>query len=125
MNKHISPIGAVNVAGMGLVVYLATVLGQTVYHNYLLNRQIETLGSQISLLQAKHDQLKYSIQYYQTDSFKDREARAKLGLQQPGEGVLILPNSHAAAVLGSTDAVAPVKKQSHVAQWLAFLAGNG
>ena len=120
-----APIDVINVAGIILAVYLAVVLTQTIYHNYMLSRQIETENGQINLLKAQQDQLRYNISYYKTESFKDREARAKLGLQLPGEGVLILPSPHTSgdAKAGVTSEPAPVK--SNIGQWMEFLGGKG
>jgi cell division protein FtsB len=86
----------VNVLGSAAALYLVTVLAQTVHRNYQLGNQIDELKAQISLVQAQKIQLSNTIQYYQTDSFHDRDARSKLGLQLPGENVVIVPHSSAA-----------------------------
>jgi cell division protein FtsB len=122
---RITPIDVLNVAGILIALYLAAVLSQTIYYNYTLNRSIETLRGEISLLQAQQEQFNYNIAYYKTDSFKDREARAKLGLQLPGEAVLILPNPHQSAVPLPVTGVKPVQNKSNFGQWLDFLGGNG
>ena len=122
---RITPIDVLNVAGMFFALYLAAVLSQTIYYNYTLNRHIETLHGEISLLQAQQEQLKYNISYYKTDSFKDREARAKLGLQLPGEAVLILPSPHQSGVPSPINGIKPVQNKSNFGQWLDFLGGNG
>lgn len=122
---RITPIDVLNVAGILIALYLAAVLSQTIYYNYTLNRHIETLRGEISLLQAQQEQLNYNISYYKTDSFKDREARAKLGLQLPGEGVLILPSPHQSGTASPTNGINPVQHRSNFGQWLDFLGGNG
>lgn len=122
---RITPIDVLNVVGIMIAVYLAAVLSQTIYYNYTLNRHIETLRGEISLLEAQQEQLNYNISYYKTDSFKDREARAKLGLQLPGEGVLILPNPHQSGAASPTNGTNPVQHRSNFGQWLDFLGGNG
>ena len=124
-SPRFTPIDILNGAGILVAIYLAAVLSQTIYYNYTLNRHIETLRGEISLLQARQEQLKYNISYYKTDSFKDREARAKLGLQLPGEGVLILPNPKQSNIAGPSTASGPVKIKSNFGQWMDFLAGSG
>lgn len=115
-----------NLAGAVVVGYLVVVLAETVHHNYQLDSQIDELNAQINLLQAQKQELAYQIQYYQTGSFQDREARSKLGLQAPGESVVIIPHP-------TTDpspapaATAPAKtavKKSHFELWLDFLSGR-
>ena len=113
-----------NGAGTLIIVYLVVVLAQTVKRNYDLNLQLTTLKSQISLVNDQKAELAYNLQYYATDSFKEREARAKLGLQLPGESVIILPHvsptpTPAAAVQGGA------KAKSNLRQWLDFLTGSG
>ncbi len=122
---RVTPIDIFNLVGIIIAIYLAAVLSQTIYHNYVLNRQIETLRGEISLLKAQQEQLKYNISYYKTDSFKDREARAKLGLQLPGEDVLILPSPHQSGVRSPSSLAKPAAATSNFGQWLDFLGGKG
>jgi cell division protein FtsB len=114
---------ALNFIGTVIVLYLVVVLIQTVQRNYTLGKQIDALNAQIALLQSQKDQLAYSIQYYNTDSFRDREARSKLGLQLPGESVVIIPKASPtpAPVASGTEASS---KRSNFSQWLAFLGGK-
>jgi cell division protein FtsB len=113
----------INVLGFVVIVSLLVSLGQTVHRNYQLGRQINDLKGETSLLQEEKDQLSYNIQFYKTDSYRDREARAKLGLQLPGENVIIIPSS------APTPGPAPVKDQagtrrSDMQQWFDFLQGR-
>jgi len=111
-----------NLAGAAIIIYLLVVLGQTIKHNYDLSRQIDRARQETALAADQRDALRYSIQYYQTDSFRDREARAKLGLQLPGENVVVLPPSSSAQTAPApvTAAAAP---RSNFQQWLDFLTG--
>jgi cell division protein FtsL len=117
-----SIIGLFNLLGAALIVYLAVVLSQTVSHNYEMSRQIDALQQQITRLQDQRDELAYNIEYYKTDSYKERVARSKLGLQAPGEEVVVLPKTAAVAVATKTRPAPPPK--SNFAQWLDFLAGT-
>jgi hypothetical protein len=95
-----------------------------------LGRQVNRLKTQISLLQDQKTALDASTKYYQTDSFRDRQARSQLGLQSPGENVVIIPGSQSSPsdssgaasgdsnVLGDSHAPAP---KSNFAQWMDFL----
>ncbi|HVQ43979.1 MAG TPA: septum formation initiator family protein [Candidatus Saccharimonadia bacterium] len=112
-----------NLIGVLVILYLVVVLVQTVQHNYRLGRQIDQLNAQISLLQSQKDELAYRIQYYNTDAFRDREARAKLGLQAPGENVVIIPRSSPAPAAAAGSAKAAPKK-SNLQQWFDFLSGR-
>ncbi len=114
---------ALNFGGAVVIIYLLIVLGQTVKHNYDLGQQVDQLRTQITLLQDQKDQLAYSIAYYNTDSFRDREARSKLGLQLPGENVVIIPRTSPTPSATTPTSKTPVKR-SNLQQWLTFLGGR-
>ena len=102
-----------------LGVYLAFSLFGTIRRNYELQREIAQIELDNKALEQSNLELTYQIAYYQTDLYKDKAARAKLGLQAPGESVLILPKTETAAV---NDA-AKKAKRSNFAQWIDFLRG--
>lgn len=114
----------VNVVGVLVIAYLVVALGQTVKRNYDLGRQISDLKQQMVLLQDQKDALAYNIQYYKTDSFQDRQARAKLGLQLPGENVIIIPHATPAATPSPSDEAAKPANKSNFRQWLDFIGGR-
>lgn len=105
---------------LAVAAYLTVVLVQTIHRNYQLRQQVVSLQGQIDQLQSQKDDLAYKVQYYQTDSYKEKEARAKLGLQAPGEGVIILPPPPAASTSGQSK---PAAKKSNWQQWKEFLFG--
>lgn len=120
---RLSGTDALNVVGVLIIIYLVVTLGETVKKNYDLNQQISSLQSQISLLNSQKEELAYDIQYYGTDTFKQREARSKLGLQAPGESVLVLPSPHVSSTPATTTTKASTNK-SNWRQWLDFLTGH-
>lgn len=115
--------GILNIIGLSIAVYLVTILVGVVKHNNDLRGQISSLELQIATLQTQQAELNYKIHYYQTDSFKEKQARANLGLQKPGEGVVILPNTTKAST--ETVAKAATSKTSNIKQWFNFLFGKG
>ena len=123
---RLSGSSVVNLIGVVAVVYLVVMLGQTIKRNYDLNKQIIALNQQVSLLHAKKDQMTYDIQYYKTNSFRERQARAQLGLQLPGENVIIIPQKSPAAtqVLGDQTSKPVTHPRSNFQQWLDFMGGK-
>ena len=117
-----TPTTVLNGAGIVIAVYLFVVLGQTINHNYQLSRQVNQLNAQVDLLQAQKTQLADSLQYYNSPAFRDREARSKLGLQLPGENVIIIPHENASPAVTPTPQ--PVARRSNLQQWIDFLAGR-
>jgi cell division protein FtsB len=121
---HATIANLVNLIGGLVVVYLVVLLGQTIKRNFDLGNQISRLQVQAKQLQAQTDELSNRIQYYQTNSFREREARAKLGLQLPGESVIIIPQtttSPSSLPGGNQRTKHPA---SHFSQWLNFLLGR-
>jgi len=115
----------VNVVGLAIIIYLLVLLAETVKHNYDLGRQIDDLNAQTTLLEEQKDALAYSIQYYKTDSFREREARSKLGLQMPGENVVIIPHASSTPEPSPAEATAKTASpKSNFQQWLDFLSGK-
>ena len=102
-----------------LGVYLAFALFGTIRRNYELQREIAKIELDNKALEQSNLELTYQIAYYQTDLYKDKAARAKLGLQAAGESVLILPKTETVAVADA----AKKAKRSNFAQWIDFLRG--
>ena len=103
--------------GVLVVIYLVTSLFQTIRKNYELNQQIGALEEETELLRIEEEELRYRIEYYKTEAFKEKEARAKLGLQLPGEEVIILPPAD-----DGNKAKPPVRK-TNWQLWREFLFG--
>jgi len=72
--------------------YMVFATGQTLWQNYEVNREITKLKVEIVQLQQQGEDLKHLIAYRGTESFKEREARRKLGYKKPGEQVLAITN---------------------------------
>lgn len=114
--------------GLVIIAYGAFSTLSIMGRNYKLQQQVDTLQSQIELLELQNQQLEYQIAYYSTDAFVEKEARDKLDLQAPGEHVVIFPNKipgRAEVKLSPTQAEAAqpfVKRsQTNFQHWLYFL----
>jgi cell division protein FtsB len=71
--------------------YLVFIFSKTVWKNYNINQQIFTLQKETDVLQQENLQLKNLVVYYQSDSYKEREARLLLNYKAPGEKVVAFP----------------------------------
>ena len=111
-----------NAIGIAIAVYLCVLLAGTVKKNYDLSQQINTMTQQIQQLQSQKSQLAFEVQYYQTDSYRQKQAKANLGLVVPGESEIILPTPSATPA-PTTDT--SKSKQSNQQQWLNFIMGKG
>jgi cell division protein FtsB len=62
-----------------------------VYKNYNINRQMETLKTDIEQLKLDNLDQESKILYYSTDTYQEKLLREKLGYQKEGERVYALP----------------------------------
>lgn len=76
-----------------LVGYTFFILGKMVYQNYKINQQIKSLEKEVLKIEKENQHLSDLISFFQTETFKEREVREKLGLVKPGEKVLVFPES--------------------------------
>lgn len=73
------------------IIYLFFVVGKSIWTNYNSNKDIEAEEEKVAVLEDEILGMRNEINYFQTQSFKEKEAREKLGYKAPGEKVLSLP----------------------------------
>lgn len=111
--------------GLAVVVAIFISLVNEGGKSYRLHNQADQIQGEINQLKADSEELTYRIAYYNTDSYKERLAREKLGLQLPGESVVIVRGSHPDTKPASLQAVtAAAEPKSNFQAWLEFLFGN-
>ena len=110
-----------------LTLYIFFILGQAVVTNWKLKKQIDQIKTDNANLLIKNHNLENLILYYQSDSFKELEARDKLGLKLPDEKVVMVPvQKYQNGAPQPTDetvaaSIAGVKiKSTHLANWQAW-----
>lgn len=86
-----SQILVVIAAAVFMHMVVATI--EAVWQNYRINQDVAKLKGEIAQLRDDQLELQNLIAYLNTESFKEREARRKLGYRKPGEQVIALPNS--------------------------------
>jgi cell division protein FtsB len=89
----------VEVRNIGLYIFGVIVLAiawsgaKTVQNNYELQKQINTLRQQDTVLSLQNENTGLQNQFYKTNEYLDLSARQELGLAAPGEQVLLVPRS--------------------------------
>lgn len=73
------------------IIYLFVIVGRSIWSNYNSNKLLDIQEEELIAMQDEVQAMKYRISYYQTASFKEKEAREKLGYKAPGERVIALP----------------------------------
>ena len=110
------------IIGVIALIYLTILVGKAVYINYQTDQRVKKLKTNLDTLETENQNLKNQIAYVQTESFKEKEARRKLGLVKPDEKVVILsgdtnqPRSSVAPVEGQEES----KKSNYKLWWEYF-----
>ena len=81
------------VASVLVVIFLGTGLGKEFYRDYQIKKEINSLQNDIGALEKDNYKLSQLIEYYNTDEYKEAEARKRFNLKKDGESVVIVrPN---------------------------------
>ncbi len=73
------------------ILYFLYIVGKTTYVNYQSNKEISREETEINLAEEDLLFIRNQINYFQTKSYREKEAREKLGYKAPGESVLSMP----------------------------------
>lgn len=79
-----------SIIGFIIIVLISVPLAKNVSKQYKVNKEIDSLRSEITDLGSKNSQLKDLISYMQSDQFVDEKARLNLNYKQPGESVVVV-----------------------------------
>lgn len=74
------------------IILLAVSLTKSIIRKVEINKQIADLEVEIASLEQENVELDNVMQYFNSSEYQEKEARTKLGLQQEGESVVIIPN---------------------------------
>ena len=77
--------------GAAIFLYMLVATVEAIWQNYQINLDINKLRIEIVQLEQTGEELKHLIAYRGTESFKEREARRKLGYRKPYEQVIAIP----------------------------------
>ena len=114
-----------------MVLYMLAIFTTEAGKNYQLRSKSDELENQIVQMQSQIEELGYRITYYRTDAYQERLAREKLGLQKPGESVVIIKKDTASKTSNSSTSQLDLKtdqelqdSKPHLQQWREFLFGS-
>jgi len=117
--------------GFFVVLYMLAIFTTEAGKNYQLRSKSDELENQIVQMQSQIEELGYRITYYRTDAYQERLAREKLGLQKPGESVVIIKKDTASKTSNSSTSQLDLKtdqelqdSKPHLQQWREFLFGS-
>jgi cell division protein FtsB len=74
-----------------LLVFFAVSLSKELIRRYEINKEVSKLKAEVEALEIRNKELADLIQLYNSPSYQEQQARAKLNLRKPGESVIAIP----------------------------------
>lgn len=71
--------------GFIVLVFASIGLGKEIYRRYQINQEIKKVKEEIERLEKRNKELQALVDYLNTDSYKEIQARQNLGLVKEGE----------------------------------------
>lgn len=111
---------------LSIATILLVVVGYSIAKSLIrraeIQKEVNNLQREIQDLENKNEQLVKLIDYLATDEFKEREARLQLGLQKPGENVVVVPE----LVSQESDNLSAAENSnlSNAQSWFKYFFGN-
>jgi len=117
------PLFLVANAALLLVIGVSTV--RETYQGWSVDREISALEQKAQGLEGRRSELASLANQMQSPSYVEREARAKLGLQKPGEHVVVLEGVSAATTSDWSEQLAatvpkPSDQTSNPERWWQY-----
>lgn len=112
---------------LALLVALGWIWGtvQTLQKNFAYQQEVDILSETVELEELRNQNLQFEQQYYRSAEFLELSARQRLGKANPGEKLIILPDSRGIVDASSVPDQSPSSRQaSNLAQWLEFFFGD-
>ncbi len=75
----------ITIFGLVFVIFIAMGLVREIVNRYQINQEIERVKMEIDTLERNNQELAGLVDYLNTDSFKEIQARQNLGVQKEGE----------------------------------------
>lgn len=92
-----------------VLLFLVFQFSQVFYQRYSTDKEINDYHDEIGKLESQQKRLNDAMAFLNTDFFAEREARTKLGLQKPGEQIVVVPEDQLATPKSEATEKAPKK----------------
>lgn len=73
-----------------ILILIIIALGREGYRYFGINQEIKNLEQKIEKLKQENEELEGMEKYFESKEFLEKQARLKLNLAKPGEGVIII-----------------------------------
>lgn len=105
-----------------VIFYIFYILGHSIWLNWALKKENDRIKADIAKVQDKNQNLENLITYYKSDSFKELEAREKLGMKKSDEKVVLVPVKKFDPTASQEDSLSLLSKKTvtQIANWRAW-----
>lgn len=114
------PMTISNLALLAVICYLTFVVAKTVWDNYQSNKQIAIEQDNLTQMESDINNTENEIVYYNSSSFKDKQARSKLAYVAPGETAISVSLDLQAAA-ENTDSISEDKSNFSLPNYYLWL----
>ncbi len=73
-----------------ILVTLFISIGRNLVRSYEIKKETSLLKEEVQKLEGRNKELSYLINFFNTNSFAEEQARLKLGLGKPGESAIVV-----------------------------------
>ena len=109
-----------------LVFSLGSALSKELYREYRIKKEIESLKAEIEAMEKDNYELSQLIEYYQTDEYKEAEARRRLNLKAEGEKVVMIDEKqNTPEEMKAQEEAQKSGVPNYMKWWNYFFAGRG
>ena len=111
--------------GLVATMYVCVALINISARNTALREKADQLEENNVRLESEIELLQAQVTYFKTESFQEYLVREKLGLQAPGEHVVIVGRGDSELTMQNDDGASAVRlpESSHIDEWMTFLFG--
>ena len=98
---------------------------QTLQKNFAYQQEVDLLRETVELETLRNQNLQFQQEYFRSAEFLELSARQRLGKANPGEKLIILPDSRDIVdTAGPSEQQAPTRRAGNVSQWVQFFFGD-
>ncbi|MDP3770795.1 MAG: septum formation initiator family protein [bacterium] len=107
--------------GCAIVVLVVVAIVRETQRRRSIRQEIRAIEDEIARIEQQRERLTDLVEHAASPEFLEREARLRLGLQRPGETVLIVPESAAGSAATGEASPAPEEPSSNLRKWWRYI----
>ncbi len=110
--------------GLILIIFFSISLGKEMYRKYQINKEITSVQEEINSLEQENKEMRDLIEYLNTNSFKEIQARQQLGLQKEGEQAIAIQSAPEEIQSATRGEEAVKEEQANTIKWWTYFFGK-